>query len=464
MKKFVPKENSKEISPIRHSNSETLNSFFPNINNNINNNNNINTNSLANLNHLPNNPKKISQKDIESNLQNNPIPKFIIHNMIYNNIINPIIEAAVEISNNVQNKKSNNYSYSKTSKEVDLEVKEILNKINVLLKENSNSEILNLNNIEIPIQIIFNEFFYDVIFKQYKLVNNCFCLILKNKFDLLNYLKICKEIFFCNSGDIILNYIENVFDYRTLCLKNNSTEFLTNNLINEIMKKFPQYEKIINCISLQKKSKMDLQFSINNLDLCFQLNFKVDEPIDIIFNNSNIIYYDNIFKKLFKFFVFNQIFVKIFKVIKNIRTKNISHDPFFLKICKIMNYVYKTFKTVQFFIFHEIIDKNYTNYINLVKSCNDIFIIKKEHNNTIEFLKDILCSHNLIGLLEKLFFDISNFYLKSIVLDYFDFENLKYDNFFNDTLEKIQKDNNVIIEYIKNEYVIGEFYNLKKYI
>ena len=62
--------------------------------------------------------------------------------------------------------------------------------------------------------------------------------MLKNKYNLLNYFKYFNEIFLGKSGNLLLNYIENIFEYKILSFKNNSTEFLTINLKNEILKTF----------------------------------------------------------------------------------------------------------------------------------------------------------------------------------------------------------------------------------
>ena len=420
--------------------------------------------------------KEITNDVIQKNLIKNPIHKFIISNMIIENIINPIIETAIEIAYNHQKEKiekqenlSKIVKHSKTSNEINEEVKEIYNKINVILQEKFNTDQLNLKNIEIPMQIIFNEFFYDVILNQYKIVNNCLVLMLKNKFNLLNYFKYFNEIILGKSGNLLLNYIENIFEYKILSFKNNSTEFLTINLKNEILKTFNDADeflekKFLPYLTLIQKSKLNLKFTINNIDLSFDLNYNIIEPISLIFNESNMIYYDSIFKKIIKFIVYNQIFVKIFSVFKNIRDNEISTDSFFLYLNKILNKCYKTFKAFTFFLFHEILDKKYTILCNNINNSNDIFNIINEHNSVINNIREIVCKHKIINLIEKLCFDVSNFYLKSIILDYFDYDNLKNNELFKEMINLLNSDNNNIIDFIKNEYIIGDFYNLKNYI
>ena len=75
--------------------------------------------------------------------------------------------------------------------------------------------------------------------------------------------------------------------------------------------------------------------------------------------------------------------------------------------------------------------------------------------------REIICKHRIINLIKKLCFDVSNCYLKSIILDYFDYDNLKYNEQFKEMINLLNFGNNDIIDFIKNEYIIGEFYNLK---
>ena len=397
---------------------------------------------------------------------------FIIYNIIYSNIINPIIETAIDIGNKrineSQSKKLhiiNFTTHAKTSKEVDLEVSEILDKIKILLNDNSNNNKANLNEIEIPIQIIFQEFFYDIIIRQYKITNHSFVLMLKNKFYLNKYLNFFHDILLCYSGDLILRFVESVFDFRTLSFKSNSTIFLTNQLKSEIEKKYDfSFKKIIDSFNLNKLSKLNLNFSLSNLELSFQISFQILPPIDMIFNNSTIPIYDLIFKKLLKHKLYNQVCSIIYSVIKNMRNKEINENELFLKITQIFNHSYKCVKAIQTFIYNEIIDSNWKKMINKINNSIDIFEIIKVHNKTIKKIKNIICDHPFISLVDKLYMDISIFYLKTIVLDYFDFNSVKEDKIFLDNLNNIQNKTKEINKYIQEEYVIGDFYNLKQYL
>ena len=422
------------------------------------------------------NEKKENENEIKENKEKyfKENTDFIINNIIYSNIVNPIIETAIDIGNKKLNENESkklriiNYtSHAKTSKEVGLEVSEILDKIHILLNDNSENNKANLNQIEIPIQIIFQEFFYDIILRQYKITNHSFVLMIKNKFFLPKYLNFFHDILLCYSGDLILRFVESVFDFRTLSFKSNSTIFLTNQLKTEIEKKYffdLSYNKILDCFNLDKLSKLNLTFSLSNLELSFQISFKSNPPIDMIFNNSNIPIYDLIFKKLLKHMLYNQVCSRTYSVIKNMRNNEINNNPLFFKITRIFNNSYKYVKAIQTYIYCEIIDSNWKKMIHKINNSVDIFEIVKVHNKTIKKIKEIICDHPFISLIDQLYMDISIFYLKSIVLDYFDFNNMKNDEIFLNNLDNIQKKINEIKKYIQKEYVIGEFYNLKQYL
>ena len=146
------------------------------------------------------------------------------------------------------------------------------------------------------------------------------------------------------------------------------------------------------------------------------------------------------------------------------RNNEINNNPLFFKITRIFNNSYKYVKAIQTYIYCEIIDSNWKKMIHKINNSVDIFEIVKVHNKTIKKIKEIICDHPFISLVDKLYMDISIFYLKSIVLDYFDFNNMKNDEIFLNNLDNIQKKINEIKKYIQEEYVIGEFYNLKQYL
>lgn len=404
-------------------------------------------------------------------------PKFFISNIIYNDILLPIIETSLELATEKIKKETKKKkkmvkftSHAKTSKQVDNEVSEILNKINVLLQENVPD---NGDKNEIPVQTIIQEFFYDIIIKQYKITNHSFVLMLKNKFHLLSYFDLFNQIFLCNRGDLNLHFIESIFDFRTLSLNKNDTEYLSYQIKQVIEKNYSLInsnfdskiiESFLSSFYLSKISQLNLNFSISNLDISFELNYKAKEPLDIIFNNANIPLYDTLFKKLLKLNIYNQIISRTYSVIKNNRNGEISDNIQFKKITKLFNDCYRTLKSIQTFIYHEVIDLNWGKMKKKIKHSADVFDIIQIHNETIQIIHDILCNHPFTVLYEKLYSNMAQFYLKAIIIDFFDFNMVKDDKVFIGVLNGMKKSHNKIMQYLKDEYVIGDYYNLKKYL
>ena len=207
---------------------------------------NIITSENINMSGFVNPSNQIEEiNDLQDDIQT--LPRFYIKNIMRNEILNPIIETAIDIASNpaltynnqnnikqtVQNLSMANLIIKKTNKEVDLEVFEILNQIQVMIEEKEsedkaektytstnlqNDYYANNNNkesVEVPIQVILQEFFYDLIINQYKLTNNCFVLMVKHKFSLFQHLENVKKVYLCENGDLILNFIESVIDFKS---------------------------------------------------------------------------------------------------------------------------------------------------------------------------------------------------------------------------------------------------------
>lgn len=420
---------------------------------------------------------KESEKTIE-------FPKFFIRNIIYNDILLPIIDTALDIANekyetiiqaNKGFKQKKYHFVSKNNKEVDMEVIEILNKIPLLLQEKQ-SEIManyshqqNNHKIEIPLQIIIQEFFYDIIIKQYKITNHSFVQMMKNKYHLLVYFDFFKEILLCHSGDLILKYIESIFDFRTLSFSSNDCNYLSSHLQAEITHKysnrFPEYVELAKRINFSRTSQMNLNFSISNIDIAFKLLFKSEEPINLVYTNRLIEVYDTVFKQLLKQFAYNQIIVRTYSVLKNIRKeyRKKEDEALFKAIFKTFNECYVTLKAIHTFLYYNIIDFNWKKMRERTALSADIYEISNIHYDCIRSIAEVLIENPIIQKVNKLFHQCSRFYLKSIIADYFDFNTVKTDAIFLNIIDKMRKSNTLIIRYIKEERVIGEFYDLKNY-
>ena len=189
-------------------------------------------------------------------------------------------------------------------------------------KENNISQDINkeTKNKQIPIQLIIKEFFYDIILKQNSITNQTFVLMLKNKFGLMHHFDFFNSIILCKKGNIILQYIETIFDFKTLTLKTSDPEYLTNELKSLVKSDYNNNIKslylndLLESLKFKRISELNLDYAINNFELNFKLEYMGTPPIDIIFNNSNSDIYDKIFKKLLKYNIYNQINVKIYQI------------------------------------------------------------------------------------------------------------------------------------------------------
>ena len=458
----------------------------------------------ANENDHNNNTQELNNNNQNANvnipsLSSITLPKFFISNIIRNDILIPIIETSIEIASKKQLKEEQKQkriikftSHAKTSKAIESEVSEILNKITLLLSTTDTSSSYNSSSdksfpLEFPIQSLLQEFFYDIIIKQYKLTNHCFVLMLKNKFHILSYFTLFNNIFLCGRGDINLQFIENIFDFRTLSLKSNDTEYITLQLKQLIYKNYSNsfnnnnnntftYETLplneneiilksfIDSFVFKKISQLNLNFSITNLDMSFELVYNAKEPLDFIFSSSCIQLYDSIFKKLLKMNIYNQIFSNAFAVIKSMRSDEYNEDNSFKKIMILFNESVKILKSFHTFIYHEIIAHKWNKLFMQVKHSANVFDIINAHMNFLTKLHHMLFNHQIIVLMERLYSIIAQFHLKAVIINYFDYNSVKDDNVFVRIVNEMKSVNKKIITVVNEEYVLGEFFNFKKYI
>ena len=459
----------------------------------------VNENDNNNTQEVNNNNQNANTNVNIPSLSSITLPKFFISNIIRNDILIPIIETSIEIASKKQLKEEQKQnriikftSHAKTSKAIESEVSEILNKITLLLSTTDTSSSYNSSSdksfpLEFPIQSLLQEFFYDIIIKQYKLTNHCFVLMLKNKFHILSYFTLFNNIFLCGRGDINLQFIENIFDFRTLSLKSNDTEYITLQLKQLIYKNYSNsfnnsnnntftYETLplneneiilksfIDSFVFKKISQLNLNFSITNLDMSFELVYNAKEPLDFIFSSSCIQLYDSIFKKLLKMNIYNQIFSNAFAVIKSMRSDEYNEDNSFKKIMILFNESVKILKSFHTFIYHEIIAHKWNKLFMQVKHSANVFDIINAHMNFLTKLHHMLFNHQIIVLMERLYSIIAQFHLKAVIINYFDYNSVKDDNVFVRIVNEMKSVNKKIITVVNEEYVLGEFFNFRKYI
>ena len=243
----------------------------------------------------------------------------------------------------------------------------------------------------------------------------------------------------------------------------NEEKFLTDTLQTEILAAMSQTSsEFVKCFSFSKVGRLELRFTITNLEMAFKLNYIIDQPLDFIFSSNIIEQYDTLFKYYLRFIIFQFIFSKIFSVFKNQKR---NFHPVLVKAMKILNKSFCMMKCFQSFLFDAVIDKTWKKFRNSVENSLDILEIKESHNKFLNNLIKISYSEIFITV-NKLHEKIGKFYLKTIAgeSEYLDFDNLKDDKKFLDLIGKIEKLNVNFQNSIKNEELVGVFHDLKYYM
>ena len=363
----------------------------------------------------------------------------------------------------------------------------------------SNDIFLNKNNKnkQIPIQLIIKEFFHDIIIKQNAITNQTFVLMLKNKFGLMHHFDFFNSIILCNKGNLILQYIESIFDFKTLTLNTSDPEFLTNELRSLVKAEYENNVKslylnsLLESLKFIRLSDLNLNYAINNLELNFKLEYNAMPPVDVIFNNSNSDSYDKIFKKLLKFNIYDQIGVRIYQMLKNARNTNgkdkknkkmkildfdedeLDENSFNnetninnilnLKLGELFNQSFKIFKGVLTYIYQQIIQKTWMEMEKKIESSNEVFQIIKYHYDALKSINNFFNNNTLIKYFENLCNDLAQLYLQIMVSDYYDKQTEKTD-FLEEIISKLKEDNKTIINFRDAISDLSPFYPLRSYL
>ena len=364
-------------------------------------------------------------------------------------------------------------------------------------EENEENNISNVyynkknKNKQIPIQLIIKEFFYDIIIKQNEITNQTFVLMLKNKFGLMHHFDFFNSIILCKKGNMILQYIESIFDFKTLTLNSSDHEFLTNELRNLVKADYENNIKslylkdLLESLKFKRISELNLNYAINNFELNFKLEYSATPPIDVIFNSSNSDIYDKIFKKLLKYNIYNQIIVRVYQILKNYRMNNIknniihtdfnedqsdgdsiqvnNNNIFSEKLVKLFNKSFKIFKSILSYIYQQIIEKTWNEMEKKIESSIEVFQIIKYHNEAIKYINAFFNNCPLILYFENLCNDLSQLYLQIIFSDYYDKQQEKSD-FLEEIINKIKEDNKIIINYKDSIGEMNPFFSMNFYL
>ena len=424
-------------------------------------------------------------------------------------------KTVVQINNNNNNNNKNKYLQSINlfpEKGIEEEIDTLYQLSALIESETEEKEISNNNNDimaniflknkknqkQIPIQLILKEFFYDIINKQNTITNQTFVLMLKNKFGLMHHFDFFNSIILCKKGNLILQYIETIFDFKTLTLNTSDPEFLTNELRSLVKADYENNIKslylnnLLESLKFKRISELNLNYAINNLELNFKLEYTAKAPIDIIFNNANSDVYDKIFKKLLKYNIYNQICVKIYQILKNMRMHNIKNknktdsdfdesdksdksnnsndidnknnkNDFIEKLIRLFNNSFKIFKGILNYIYQQIIQKTWDDMEKKIENSIEIFQVIKYHNEAIKYIKTFFDKCPLMLYFENLCNDLSQLYLQIVFLDYYDKEQEK-NEYLKEILNKIKEDNKIIIDYRNSLGEINPFFSLSFYL
>jgi hypothetical protein len=314
--------------------------------------------------------------------------------------------------------------------------------------------------------------------------------MLKNKFGLMHFFDFFNSIILCNKGNIILQYIELIFDFKTLTLNTSDPDYLTNELRNLVKSEYEDNIKnlylnnLLESLKFSRLSDLNLNYAINNLELNFKLEYIAAPPIDVIFNSSNNDSYDKIFKKLLKYNIYNQIGVKIYQMMKNARNlkrvkysdlnnddnneesinlnmidKNILNE----KLIKLFNKSFKIFKGILNFIYQQIIQKVWMEMEIKIESSMEIFQIIKYHYEALKSINNFFNNNILINHFDNLCNDLAQLYLQIIMSDYYDKLQEKT-NYLEEVIDKLNNDNKNIINYRDSITDLNPYYPLKSYL
>ena len=310
--------------------------------------------------------------------------------------------------------------------------------------------------------------------------------MLKNKFGLMHHFDFFNSIILCKKGDLILKYIESIFDFKTLTLNSSDHEFLTNEL-RALVK--ADYEKnikslylndLLESLKFKRITELNLNYAINNFELNFKLEYIATPPIDVIFNNSNSDIYDKIFKKLLKYNIYNQICVRIYQILKNIRNikiDDISVDDKSMedsnkdnnnaiiseKLIKLFNKSFRIFKGILAYIYQQIIEKTWNEMEQKIEGSIEVFQIIKYHHEAIKNIYNFLNNCPLILYFENLCNDLSQLYLQIIFSDFYDKQAEKF-QFMGEIINKLKDDNNTIINYRNSLGEINPIFSVNFYL
>jgi hypothetical protein len=245
-----------------------------------------------------------------------------------------------------------------------------------------------------------------------------------------------------------------------LSLISNEEEFLNEHFYTEINRRFDcDFSEIAKNIRLVKSNKFNLKISVSNLDNAFKLCFGFKDPVNYLLSEKVGDAYDYIFKYIFKLLTLHSIVSKVFSVCKN--TRGYVIKPL-AKVFKTFFQVYKFLNSYMTFFFCEVIDSNFKAFMNRLNMSVDIYEIIEIQNECLNTISSVLKS-KIVEDIEKIYINIAKIHLKVFIYDSLS-EEIADDIDFLEIVKKIEKKMIKLRGLIKEETILGSFFNLKTYI
>jgi len=192
--------------------------------------------------------------------------------------------------------------------------------------------------------------------------------MLSLRYELNSHFKVCSEVFLHGSGDIIESFIEDLIDFKTLTLQTNDPKCLNEILRKEISKKLKNNSEmiiedscIINSFKFSCYKNFELRFAISNIEYAFSLFYDVAAPVSFFFNKEINFLYDEVFKKLLKWKVYQNLLSRAFAVLKDFQQKKVGNG-FLMKIWLILHRSFNIVNSIINYIFVEV-SNNFLFYL-----------------------------------------------------------------------------------------------------
>ena len=112
-------------------------------------------------------------------------------------------------------------------------------------------------------------------------------------------------------------------------------------------------QMLINSFKFSYYKNFELRFAISNIEFAFNLFYDVPAPVSFCFTKEINYLYDEIFKKLLKWKIYQNLHSRIFAVLKDYQSKKINNG-FLMKIWLILHRSFNIINSIINYIFVEV--------------------------------------------------------------------------------------------------------------